>query len=315
MKKIIILLFLSFFILAGVGCEKKSTEEFLEENKTGLANPASVYCEEQGGNLDMRSNEAGQYGVCVFSDGSECEEWAYFRGECLPARASQWQAGVPAENFSEQELAKEIAELKFIVEKWIKEKSSTYFFDGFELKFLKTKKLDCLECYEHTFSFKSQQAGYGDRTGQILAQMITYHEIIVETKNKKVVSAITDGRYDEIKNEMLEVTKEVRPIKVSLIPQNESKQTGIATLVETLGKVKIIIDLINYSNEFQPAYIQAGNCGDLGVVKYTLESVAEGSSETLLDTSLDNLLGQLPLVINIKKDLKTAALCGEIGER
>ena len=47
-----------------------------------MANPASVFCEEQGFTLEMRENENGTYGVCVFPDGSECEEWAYFRGEC-----------------------------------------------------------------------------------------------------------------------------------------------------------------------------------------------------------------------------------------
>ncbi|MCB2224537.1 MAG: DUF333 domain-containing protein [Actinobacteria bacterium] len=51
----------------------------------GLANPASVFCIEQGGALDLRTDEdGGQVGVCVFDDGSECEEWAYFRGECTP---------------------------------------------------------------------------------------------------------------------------------------------------------------------------------------------------------------------------------------
>lgn len=50
-----------------------------------MANPASVYCEENGGTLDIREDEAGgQVGVCVFPDGSECEEWTYFRGECAP---------------------------------------------------------------------------------------------------------------------------------------------------------------------------------------------------------------------------------------
>jgi putative hemolysin len=49
----------------------------------GLANPASVYCEEQGYTLEIRTDEQGsQYGFCVFPDGSECEEWAFFRGEC-----------------------------------------------------------------------------------------------------------------------------------------------------------------------------------------------------------------------------------------
>lgn len=52
---------------------------------TGIANPASVYCEEQGYTLEMRTDEnGGQYGVCLFPDGSECEEWAFFRGACEP---------------------------------------------------------------------------------------------------------------------------------------------------------------------------------------------------------------------------------------
>jgi putative hemolysin len=54
------------------------------EPDTGLANPASVYCEEQGYTLEMRAGENSTYGVCIFPDGSECEEWAFFRGECGP---------------------------------------------------------------------------------------------------------------------------------------------------------------------------------------------------------------------------------------
>ncbi len=49
---------------------------------TQIANPASTYCINNSGTLEMRSIEAGQYGVCKFSDGSECEEWKYFRKEC-----------------------------------------------------------------------------------------------------------------------------------------------------------------------------------------------------------------------------------------
>lgn len=53
--------------------------------KTELANPASVYCEENGGKVEIREDESGgQVGYCVFPDGSECEEWAYMRGECEP---------------------------------------------------------------------------------------------------------------------------------------------------------------------------------------------------------------------------------------
>jgi hypothetical protein len=52
----------------------------------GLANPASAFCVEQGGQLELRVDaQGGQYGVCLFGDSSECEEWAFFRGECAPA--------------------------------------------------------------------------------------------------------------------------------------------------------------------------------------------------------------------------------------
>jgi putative hemolysin len=48
-----------------------------------IANPASVYCLEQGGTLNLRDNLEGQVGYCVFPNGNECEEWAYFRMECF----------------------------------------------------------------------------------------------------------------------------------------------------------------------------------------------------------------------------------------
>lgn len=55
----------------------------------GMANPASVFCEEQGGRLEIRTAADGsQAGACVFPDGSECDEWAFFRGECRPGSAT-----------------------------------------------------------------------------------------------------------------------------------------------------------------------------------------------------------------------------------
>jgi len=52
------------------------------EPQTQIANPASAYCIEQGGKLEIRTKTAGEYGVCIFDDGSECDEWKFFRGEC-----------------------------------------------------------------------------------------------------------------------------------------------------------------------------------------------------------------------------------------
>ncbi len=53
-----------------------------QDNNNQIANPASVYCNDKGGVLSIVDTEEGQIGICTLADGTECEEWAYFRGEC-----------------------------------------------------------------------------------------------------------------------------------------------------------------------------------------------------------------------------------------
>jgi putative hemolysin len=53
--------------------------------QAAMPNPASVYCTQQGNKLEIRTAADGsQSGICVFPDGSTCDEWAYYRGECGP---------------------------------------------------------------------------------------------------------------------------------------------------------------------------------------------------------------------------------------
>lgn len=47
-----------------------------------VANPASVFCVENGGSLSMNTTDEGTSGTCTFPTGEQCEEWALFRGEC-----------------------------------------------------------------------------------------------------------------------------------------------------------------------------------------------------------------------------------------
>lgn len=62
-----------------------------------IANPASAYCVEQGYRSEIRTADDGsQSGLRIFLDGSECDEWAYFRGECGPA-AQSGSTSSPAE--------------------------------------------------------------------------------------------------------------------------------------------------------------------------------------------------------------------------
>lgn len=49
----------------------------------GIANPASTNCVEKGGKLGISKKPDGsEYGICYFEDNRQCEEWAFFRGEC-----------------------------------------------------------------------------------------------------------------------------------------------------------------------------------------------------------------------------------------
>ncbi len=74
MKKLSLIFLLVLILISGCTQIKKEDSQ--------IANPASVYCEEQGGTLEIRTNSDGsQTGYCKFED-SECEEWAFFRGEC-----------------------------------------------------------------------------------------------------------------------------------------------------------------------------------------------------------------------------------------
>jgi len=51
--------------------------------ESGMPNPASVYCEQNGNKLEiLTAADGSQSGVCVFPDGSTCDEWAYYQGEC-----------------------------------------------------------------------------------------------------------------------------------------------------------------------------------------------------------------------------------------
>jgi len=54
-----------------------------EDEPVGMANPASVYCEEHGGTEEtVEDDEGNQIGMCTLPDGTVCGSWAFYRGEC-----------------------------------------------------------------------------------------------------------------------------------------------------------------------------------------------------------------------------------------
>lgn len=88
MKKIIFLA-IAIFLFVGV----KSQNKF-------IANPASVYVKFLGYKSEIRVDSLGnQKKVCVFPDGSECDEWFFYRGICGTKYSYCAIKGCETENF------------------------------------------------------------------------------------------------------------------------------------------------------------------------------------------------------------------------
>lgn len=106
------------------------------------------------------------------------------------------------------------------------------------------------------------------------------------------------------------------PITVALGAQNNSGESGTALLEDLNGKTKVSVRLSGTSaGAQQPAHIHLGACPTPGAVKYPLALVKNGNSETMLEVSLENLLKELPLAVNVHKSAAEAGAyvaCGDI---
>ena len=69
MGKFFLLIMLSLFVVFSSGCVQDSAN---------MPNPASVYCEDEGGEIQMVATPEGSAGYCRLPDGRICEEWDYF---------------------------------------------------------------------------------------------------------------------------------------------------------------------------------------------------------------------------------------------
>ncbi len=81
--------------------------------------------------------------------------------------------------------------------------SPTYKWDGENMKVVEVLTLRCPYCWSVVIEFQSRHGGYGDRTGKIVTQVITPHTARVVVKEGRVISAVLDDKWDEMKQEML----------------------------------------------------------------------------------------------------------------
>lgn len=71
------------FAAACGGSDSPSTTEPTSgsDDSSQIANPASEFCIEQGGTLEIVDEADGQVGYCTLPDGTRVEEWEYYRSQ------------------------------------------------------------------------------------------------------------------------------------------------------------------------------------------------------------------------------------------
>jgi len=93
-----------------------------------------------------------------------------------------------------------------IAEEFVKN-SPTFLFDGIEetLRLTDTLTARYPYCWVFIFEFDSSSAGYGDRTGQATAQVITHHKAVITVQQLEIISVVMDEQWDVINQEMINV--------------------------------------------------------------------------------------------------------------
>jgi hypothetical protein len=104
-------------------------------------------------------------------------------------------------------------------------------------------------------------------------------------------------------------------VTIDLAEQSGSGQSGTATLEPADGMVRVTLELENPPADPQPAHIHSGTCPEVGDVVHPLTNVEDGSSETEVAVSLEELQGG-EFAINVHQseaDIATYVACGDIS--
>ena len=105
LNKIILVTALVLSLSACTTTESQQQSERIP--KIGMPNPASKFCIDQGGQLEIRDQKDGQVGYCILKDGQEIEEWEFFRASVKVCQAEKAQALVGKSHLTDAQISQE----------------------------------------------------------------------------------------------------------------------------------------------------------------------------------------------------------------
>ena len=145
---------------------------------------------------------------------------------CSPAPEDTNTTQPDSQQESQQKESYTMEESKQIAMDWIKNESPTYKFDGSKLNLKSSEETggeDCADCFSFIFEFESSHGGYGDRSDKMVTQVITPHEMVVGVEHGEVVSAVTDGNFDEMSGDMMKQEEGNNEDKEESMEEEQSK--------------------------------------------------------------------------------------------
>jgi hypothetical protein len=108
----------------------------------------------------------------------------------------------------------------------------------------------------------------------------------------------------------------VAPKTIVMEQTGVSGQSGSAVFQGEGANTKVTLSMIGKKfTAPQPAHIHVGKCPTPGAVKYPLNNVVDGKSETVISVSIEDLFADLPLAVNVHESAEKASVytaCGDL---
>ncbi len=134
--------------------------------------------------------------------------WLVYAGLAFSLLATVGCASTPSQNQADQNQEPKVVskeESQEIAVDFLRNEA-TFRFDGIDntLKLVSSEGDEETSRWEFYYGFQCRQAGYGDRTGRILAQVITDHETQIVVEQGEVVLAVLDDKWDMLRQRVIE---------------------------------------------------------------------------------------------------------------
>jgi hypothetical protein len=125
--------------------------------------------------------------------------------------------------------------------------SPTFTFDGIQdtLQLVEILYPDSEDALQFVFQFESRHPGYGNRSGQILAQVVTPHQAVITIEHGEIKSALIDEKWDMIEQQILKEEETMPGTPTSPTPYGSDMEVLVIQAKEDLTeRLSIPVDQI-----------------------------------------------------------------------